>query len=370
MPPTDRVRLGASLPSLVALGPSARSNDPDPSRSGNGFHTRFADDLAGLAAIGVTEVRLGFDWSRLEPRPGDLDGQWVEWYSDVVTAATSQGVNIWACLLERTVPSWFDDERGFFDTRTAGRYWPRFVEQIAEIFGDRVTGWFPIDDPIGFAARTETDDARRHGELIDTLLVAWRDAWRILHGGPPIASSLTIRHVRPDETSPTGIERAHREAHLRFTTFLRGLRDGTITIPGRADRILTDLEGSADVIGIKMRTDLGDDTSIDDESLRRWQERAQGLIHRVENESPNRPMTIMHRVNRRHTTETERDAEVLSEAFVRSIDASRDDGVDVTAVFVEPGIAADRDSNAHALLDWDRRTTTLADVWDRTLRSR
>lgn len=362
------MKFAASLPALVSLGPSSLSNDPDPSRNGNGFHSQFPDDIATLASVGVTDLRVGFDWARLEPRPGGLDGQWVEWYSDVITAASMNGVRIWAILLERTIPTWFDDEGGFLDTKAASRRWPLFVEQIAEVFGDRVDGWFPIEDPIGFAARTEAEDARRHGELIDTLVVAWRDAWRILHGGPPIAKSLTVRHVRPDHTSPDASERARREDHLRFTTFLRGLRDGNVVIPGRADRQLADLAGAVDVIGIKMRSDLGDDSTIDDESLRRWQERAQTLIHRVVDDGPDRPLTIIHRANRRTTTETSRDVEVLSEAFIRAVDSCRRDGIAIDSVFVEPGIAADRESSSHALLDWDRRPTTVAEAWQRSLR--
>lgn len=364
----EPVALGASLPTLVALGPSAQSNDPDPTRTGNGFHSQFPDDLGALATIGVTTLRLGFDWARLQPRPGDLDGHWVEWYSDVITAASTHGIRVWPSLLERMIPAWFDDEGGFCDPKAAGRRWPRFVEQIADIFGDRVGGWFPIDDPIGFAARTETEDPRRHGEIVDTLVVAWRDAWRILHGGPPVATSLTIRHVRLDGPSPQAIDRARREEHLRFTTFLRGLRDGNVVIPGRADRTLADLAGAVDVIGIKLRSDLGSDAAIDDESLRRWQERAQTLIHRVVDDAPDRRISLVHRVNRQSTIETSRDAEVLTEAFIRAVDASRTDGIEVESVFIEPGIAADRESSAHALLDWDRHATTVADAWQRSLR--
>ena len=362
------LKFGASLPALVALGSSSQSNDPDPTRTGNGFHSQFPDDIATLSSLGVTDLRLGFDWARLEPRPGGLDGQWVEWYSDVITAASMNGVRVWAILLERTTPAWFDDEGGFRDTKAAGRRWPLFVEQIAEVFGDRVGGWFPIEDPIGFAARTEADDARRHGELIDTLVVAWRDAWRILHGGPPIATSLTVRHVRPNDASPVELERARREDHLRFTTFLHGLRDGTVVIPGRADRQLADLAGAVDVIGVKMRSDLGDDLTIDDETLRRWQERAQTLTHRVVDDGPGRPLCVIQRANRRSTIETSRDAEVLTEAFVRAVDASRSEGIAIDSVFVEPGISADRDSSTHALLEWDRRPTTVADAWQRRQR--
>ena len=360
------IAAGVSLPSLVVLGAAATSDASTPG-SGNGFHTRFADDLGALAASGVTHVRLGFDWSRLQPRAAmghDLDGQWVEWYSDVITAARSLGIGVWPTLLERTLPRWFDDELGFSDAKGAGRHWPRFVEAVADAFGDRVAGWFPIDDPIAFAARRESTDATRHGELVHTMIVAWRDAWRVLHGGPPVAGSFGVRTVRPIDQTVPAAEAARREDHLHWRTFLRGLRDGTVVIPGRADRPLADLAGAIDIVGVKVRTDLADDPAIDDESLRRWEERSLAMLHRVAEEGPDRPITIAaYRVSRSSVAENRRDAEVLTEATTRAMGAAANDGVSITSAFFEPGVAASKETQDAAYLDWDRRVTAAGAVW-------
>ncbi len=363
------IELGASLPGLVALGTSPTSDVDGVPSSGNGFQTRFADDLDALAAHGVRHLRLGFDWSRLQPRSGmgdELNGEWVEWYRDVMAAARASGISVWAGLLERHVPQWFDDERGFRDVKTADRYWPRFVESSADAFGDLLSGWFPIDDPIGYAARLEPDDVVRHGEVVDIMVRAWRDAWRVLRGGPPVAGSFSIRTVRPvDETVPAA-EAARREDHLRWRTFLRGLRDGTLVIPGRADREVPDLAGAIDVIGVRLRTDLGSDPTIDDESLRRWQERAVMMLHRVTDEGPDLPITIAaYRVSRSRRSENARDAEVLTEATKRAVDQVVSDGIAITSVFVEPGIAATKTTQESAFLDWDRHPTPLASAWIR-----
>ncbi|MEY3340402.1 MAG: hypothetical protein RLZZ269_313 [Actinomycetota bacterium] len=357
----------ASLPTLVALGPASTSDQPEPSRTGNGFHTRFADDLVALRAAGITDLRLGVDWARLQPRSGmgaDLSGDWVEFYSDVITAADRVGVKVWATLLERTTPQWFDDERGFVDPKTADRHWPRFVEAVAEALGDRLAGWFPIDDPIGFAARREPNDAVRHGELVHTMLTAWRNAWRVLAGGPPVATSLGIRMVRPvDETVPAA-QAARREEHLRFTTFLRGLRDGTVVIPGRADTTLADLAGAVDIIGVKIRSDLATDTAIDDESLRRWQERATTLLHRVGEFGHDKPVVVSSfRASRSQRAENARDAEVLGEAFIRAVQGATNDGIDITHAFAEPAVAATKATQEAALLDWDRHPTPFGEAW-------
>jgi len=363
------IELGASLPSLVALGTSSTSDVDGSPVPGNGFHTRFVDDLGALAAHGITHLRLGFDWSRLQPRSGmgdELNGEWVEWYRDVLSAARASGIEVWAGLLERHVPRWFDDERGFRDTKTADRYWPRFVEASAGAFGDLVAGWFPIDDPIGYAARLEPDDVVRHGEVVDIMVRAWRDSWRVLRGGPPVAGSFAIRTVRPADDSGPAAEAARREDHLRWRTFLRGLRDGTLVIPGRADREIPDLAGAIDIVGVRLRTDLGSDTGIDDESLRRWQERAAMMLHRVTDEGPDLPIAVAaYRVSRSRRSETARDAEVLTEATKRAVDHVVSDGIPIKNMFVEPGIAASKATQESAFLDWDRHPTPLASAWTR-----
>jgi hypothetical protein len=172
--------------------------------------------------------------------------------------------------------------------------------------------------------------------MVDTMIVAWRDAWRILRGGPPVASSFGVRMVRAIDESQIAIDLAKREDHIRWKTFLRGIRDGNIVIPGRADRELADLAGSIDLVGITFRSDLGEDQAITDDSLRRWQERATMLIHRANNESPDRPIAISYRSARRDISETVSDAEVLTEAFERAVVASVSDGIDIQHVFTNP----------------------------------
>jgi beta-glucosidase len=361
---SDRLaHLGVSLPVAGILGPAIHSNRPNPARVGNGFQTRALEDIAVLAQLGITDIRLGFDWSRLQPRPGSLDGSWAEWYGDIITTAHHHGVRLWATLLERTIPQWFDDEGGFNDAKTAGRFWPRFVETMAETFGDQLDGWFPIDDPLGFVDQNAHDDGRQHGELLHTMVEAWRDAWRILRGGPPVAGSFTIRHITPLNESQDAADEARRRDHLVWRTFLRGLRDGTVVIPGRADRELADLAGAIDIVGIRIRTDLGSDRVLDDDTLRRWNERAQMFIHRVANEGPNLPMAIIYQPARPSWSETDRDGEVMTETFGRAFQACINDGLPLTHTFFEPGIATVNDKRFESFVDWDRQITLSGTAW-------
>jgi hypothetical protein len=237
---------------------------------------RFHEDLTLLAAIGVPTVRITLDWSWLQPKAGAFDGDAVEWYSGLLQQAATLGVGLQFTLLERAVPQWFENDGGFTDARFATHWWPRWVEGASERFGDAVAGWVPLDNPLAYANRVIPDDPRRHGEVLDTLVVAWRDAWRLLRGGPPVATAIGVKTVRPvDQTIPAA-EDARRQDHLRWHLWLQGMQDGTISIPGRADRDLPDLAGSCDVIGLVV-ADV-------DESL--------AAVLRAAEMGPDRPLSI------------------------------------------------------------------------------
>jgi Glycosyl hydrolase family 1 len=211
---------------------------------------RFHEDLTLLAGLGARTVRITLDWQWLQPRAGEFDGDAVEWYAGLLQEAATLGIGLQFSLLERDVPAWFDNDGGFTDARLAGHWWPRWVEGVSERFGDNVAGWVPLDNPLAYANGVIPDDPRRHGELLDTLVVAWRDAWRLLRGGPPVATAIGVKTVRPADQTIPAIEEARRQDHLRWDLWLQGLHDGTISIPGRADRDLADLAGSCDAIGI------------------------------------------------------------------------------------------------------------------------
>lgn len=377
--PSGRPARGAMLPVWATIGtaPTAavgphrrRSSGTARGIVGNGFDTRFADDLALLADHGITHVRVTFDWSRVQPRAGAIDGDAVEWHRNVVQAARSLGLSVWITLLERDVPRWFDDERGFADVKTAARWWPRWVEVAADAIGDLADGWHPIDHPLGVATRLaqRSDDSLdpvRHGEVIDTLVVAWRDAWRVLRGGPPVATALRVGHVHPADDTVPALQEARRLEHLMWTTWLRGLRDGSVMIPGRADRELADLAGAADVMGVAValsRRDLPQGR-VTDEALAQLSDRIGHHLRRAAEMGPDRPMQVS---SARFAARDLSDRGHLLGAVVTAVDDARRDGVPIEVAFAEPAIdalPASADVAQSGLFTRDREPTPALERW-------
>jgi beta-glucosidase len=200
------------------------------SGDGNGFRTRFEDDLALLAAHGLRHHRLTVEWVRLEPHPGRWHEDEVAHLRRVLTAARDAGVEAWVCLLHGTAPGWFtDDERGWLDDRAVLR-WARHVDRVAEAIGDLVPGWVPIHEPeltarLGYGeglfppGRRDEDDERT---ARTALLAAEAEAARLLRSGPaPVAVT-----ARP------GVERHG---------------DDLLVVPAPVDELARALERTAEV---------------------------------------------------------------------------------------------------------------------------
>jgi beta-glucosidase/6-phospho-beta-glucosidase/beta-galactosidase len=166
------------------------------SRDGNGFRTRYEDDLALLADHGVRHHRLTVEWARLEPWPGRWDDDEVAHLRRVLGAARTAGVAPWACLLHGSAPGWFtDDQRGWLDDK-AVLTWARHVDRVAEAIGDLVAGWVPIHEPalaarLGYGDGTFPPGRRKdddHRDARAALLAAEAEAARLLRSGPaPVA---------------------------------------------------------------------------------------------------------------------------------------------------------------------------------------
>ena len=315
-------------------------NDPTPAPagpargvvlgSGIGDLPRLFDDLAFAAELGMRVVRIDAPWAAMQRRAGATNGRAVEALHEALTAARQLGLEPWVRLLQADVPLWFDDDGGFSDERNAGTWWPRWVESVASSVGDLVAGWVPFEAPYAMALRLQPDDARKHGELMHTLVVAWRDAWRILRGGPPVATSIDVRTERPTDPSPEAASLARRRDQLRWGLWLRGLTDGVVRIPGRADRPLAELDGACDVIGLALRAEV------------------EGSLHRAAEQGPERPLALTFRPT--GDTDSERAASIAT--LWRDVDGARGtldlgavvatpflDRLDASGVTVEHGLA-------------------------------
>ncbi len=292
-------RRGAALTTAASLG-FADNADTGPT-AGNGFYRRWPDDLALLQDIGITDLRITLDWARLQPKPGTLDGDWSERFTQILQAAGAIDLRTWITLHDGSVPRWFDNEGGFDDVDALARWWPRWVEQAAETFGDLAQGWIP------FASIPA-----------DALRAPWSDTWGILGGGgAPVVASL-------------------------------------------GDVASIDLvEGRCDLLGVRLgaehddpeedERDVTPDAALDADAGR-W-----GRRLREHADALDVPVTVAGF----DTGSVEGTvAGRIVERLVAVLDEAVDDGVDLHSCFLEPAIAGPE--STIGILDRDRSTTAVA----------
>src|SRR4051812_19972127 len=260
------------------------------------------DHAAQVVDAGGSEVRLVVDWAALQPGEGRWSPEATEALVSAVNAARDQGLAPWLTLLEGAIPPWFDDEGGFADAKEAGRWWPRYVEGVAERVGDACAGWFPMVDPAGVAEHAFAGASERTAALGRRgLVTGWRDAWRILHGGPPVATTLRI-----DTTWPA--------------LWLQDLRDGVVVTEILSDVTLTDLAGACDLLGGVVRVGKG----VAAEAV------AERFV-RLADEGPGRPVVALVEVA------GDPDAhEETADAVADGLRLAMDDGVAIEHVFATP----------------------------------
>ncbi len=286
-------RRGASLTTADTLG-LADTADRGPT-AGNGFRTRWPDDLAALQELGITDVRIALDWSRLQPKPGMIDDDWAERFEQILAAADAISLRPWACLHEDAVPRWFDNDGGFGDEETFTKWWPRWVERAAERFGDLVSGWIPFACvPAGAPERP------------------WIDTWGILAGESPVVAAVDLQR--------------------RFDTL---------------DRYV----GRMDLLGAVLAGDWDDHDDVDAARLARAVDRWGGELREAA-EAVDTPLLISGFSAGHHDANVAGD---IVAALRSTLDDACADGVPIELAFVEPGIAGPE--SLPALLDAERAPT-------------
>jgi beta-glucosidase len=324
-----------------------------PSGDGNGFGTRFREDFGILVGLGLTHHRLGIDWARVEPADGRVDGAAVEHYRSIVRAGREAGLEVWAALHDVTLPGWFVDLGGFADDRARYR-WARHVDRVADLLGDEVGGWLPIVEPSAYARRGFLEGSRPPGrrdpeQMAATLRgtwLAWRDAWRLLRGGPPVCTAWDLAPVfAADHTIPARTWAGLTDDVL-WGVPIRALRDGILDIPGVAEEAVPDLQGSADLVGFTYEGAVAVDAGgsfvpyppgarVAATGVAPWSEGLGLTVRRLAEQLPGRPLVVAaHGVG---TTEDDWRSEVIGDGLGVLADCLAD-GADVRGYFHRTGV--------------------------------
>lgn len=237
-----------------------------PSGDGNGFGSRYREDFALLARLGLAHHRLSVEWARLEPEPGRHDDAAVAHYRDVLAAAREAGVSPWVCLHHFTLPRWVAALGAFTSPETRTTFWRRHVDFVAETFGDLVAGWQPVNEPNYYPHGAYGGDGLPPGHRDRTQralvneeiqLATAEAAVRLRQTGRPVSSVLALTCFVPLDDEPETAATVERYYATAWTPTLGLFRDGVLRVPGRQPVERADLAAAFDLIGFSYYSNTG-----------------------------------------------------------------------------------------------------------------
>lgn len=166
-------------------------------------YQRFRQDFSLAKDLGHNAHRLSFEWSRIEPEPGQINHDAIAHYHQVIDELRRLGLEPFVSLHHFTNPVWIAAAGGWTNRQTVKAF-ACYAELMAKEFGAKVKYWVTINEPTVLTSLGYLDarwPPQRKNYLaawtaIRHLLQAHTQAYRILHQANPnaqvgVANNLT-----------------------------------------------------------------------------------------------------------------------------------------------------------------------------------
>jgi beta-glucosidase len=146
---TAEARLGRLL-NQDTIATQAKNSANYISANGVEHYQRYKADIALLGEMHMNAFRFGIEWSRVEPQPGEWDKAAIAHYLAYIAELKAAGVTPVLTLWHWTLPVWFANMGGF-EKRTNLTYFDRYIQKIADLFGNELTYVITLNEPNVYA---------------------------------------------------------------------------------------------------------------------------------------------------------------------------------------------------------------------------
>ena len=121
-------------------------------RSSGFWDGRFDADAALAASVGSNCMRLSLEWSRVVPRPGQVDEGAIARYRDIFDSLERRGMEVLVTLHHFVHPSWLDESCGAFESEEGLGHFVEWSKVAFAAFGPRIASWCTFNEPGVFAS--------------------------------------------------------------------------------------------------------------------------------------------------------------------------------------------------------------------------
>lgn len=183
---------------------------PQEFRSGKACdqYNRYEEDFDLAKSLNHNAHRLSIEWSRIEPREGEINIAEIEHYKKVLKALKDRGFTVMLTLWHFTLPKWVSDKGGWENDQTP-KYFEKFIKRIIPEIGEYVDLWITINEPgvyiyETYIGRVWPHSKKSYWKMIKTflnLVSAHKKAYRFLHknypAGKPVGLANNIMSFEP-----------------------------------------------------------------------------------------------------------------------------------------------------------------------------
>ena len=236
------------------------------SGDGNGFAERYAEDFALYAELGLTHHRLSIEWARIEPEQGEYDPKAIAHYRAVLQAAVGCGRHPMGVPAPLHVAQVVRRPGRFWSSRIAHDHWARYVDFVADTFGDLVGGWQPMNETNYYATIAYRSGLRPpgHDDCGEWALVSQamhlataEAAVRLKQTGVPVSSIFGLSCEVALDDEPKTLATVAKLRAINWDAGIGLFRDGVLRFPGCDPIERPDLAGSFDLLGFSFYSTIG-----------------------------------------------------------------------------------------------------------------
>lgn len=135
-------------------------------------YDRYEEDFDLCVKLNNSAVRIGIEWSRIEPEEGKFDQNEIEHYKNVLIAAKSRKLKTFVTLNHFTIPLWFAKKGGWLNLKSP-KYFYNYSKKCAQEFGSLIDYYLTINEPqvLALQAYTNATWPPCHKNYFESLIV-------------------------------------------------------------------------------------------------------------------------------------------------------------------------------------------------------
>ncbi|HWD51880.1 MAG TPA: family 1 glycosylhydrolase [Acidimicrobiales bacterium] len=181
---------------------------------------RYPEDIALVAALGLTFYRFSLEWSRIEPEEGEFSRSALDHYRRMLSTCREHGLVPMVTYHHFTHPRWLASA-GTWEAPQAVNRFARYCERVTDHLGDLIGMAGTINEPNVVATMgwrhgifpPRVRDRDRRAKVNDALVAAHRTAVEAIRSGPgefPVGLTLSMTDFQTQPGGEEWVERIRR----------------------------------------------------------------------------------------------------------------------------------------------------------------